>query len=291
MKKNLLSTLVLFFIGTCTVLAQWEKISQQFIEGINQPQYVFHKDLMGVFTQRGTEIVIYYSTNRGNYWKKIETPTKEQGLNVSKDIVALNSDGFFLIEREQQNPKLIVHRTANFGRTWVSDTLLTLESKVASFYSKDKELCIRTFSTFAYPSEYSILDTNYCYIFKNGKWVKDDKPVSVQNISKNRQWRIDGTKKQLIIDDLGGRRMANVDLTNYPGGSGYGFYVQDSMIIMIPNFTQRDTVYISNNLGKNWNISKYPDFPPLAIGIDGSTVYASSYRLRKTTDLGKLGYQ
>jgi uncharacterized repeat protein (TIGR01451 family) len=282
MKKNLLLTLVFFFIGTCTGWAQWEKISQQFIEGINQSQYVFHKDLMGVFTQRGTEIVIYYSTNRGNYWKRIETPTKEQGLKVEKDIVALNSDGFFLIEREQQNPKFIVHRTANFGRTWFSDTLFTLDLASISLYKKDNDICIRTT-----PILTSTIDTNYCFIFKNGKWAKDDKPISARKFSKNRQWSEDGAKNQLLVDDFNGKRLANIDLTNYPRGSGRGFYVQDSIVVMIPGFTQKDTVYISNNLGKTWNISKYPDFPPLAIGIDGSTVYASSYRLRKTTDLGK----
>jgi uncharacterized repeat protein (TIGR01451 family) len=281
MKKNLI-TLILCFVSLCSVWGQWEKISQQFIEGINQTQYVFHKDIMGVFTQRGNGIVIYYSTNRGNYWKKIETPFKGNPNSLSREYVSNNSEGFYLIEREQQNPQFIVHRTSDFGRTWVSDTLFTLDKAFISFYKKDNDVCIRS-----RPVLTNNLDTNYCYTFKNRKWVKDNYPIIHSDISKNRQWREDGMKNQLVVDDFEGKNLANIDLKNYNRGAGRIFYVQDSIVVMINNYTQTPTMYISNNLGKTWNVSEYPENPAQGISINGSTVYAYCRKLHKTDDLGK----
>ena len=282
MKKGLVFTLFLIFTGVYSVLGQWEKISQQFIEGYSQETYFFQKNLIGVFTQRGKEIVIYYSTNRGNYWKMIKTPFKGNPNSISREYVSNNSEGFYLIEREQQNPQFIVHRTFDLGRTWFSDTLLTLDKAFISIYKKDNDVCIRS-----KPVLTNSLDTNYCYTFKNGKWIKDNYPIIHSDISKNRQWRVDGLKNQLVVDDFEGKNLANIDLKNYPQGAGRIFYVQDSIVVMINNYTQTPTMYISNNLGKTWNVSEYPENPAQGISINGSTVYAYCRKLHKTDDLGK----
>ncbi len=284
MKKNLLCTILFVFVSICSGWGQWEKVTGQFIGTTNYPNYIFHKNTIGIFTMVGDRLVIFYSNNKTTNWKKIVTPVKsDEPINGN---VLLNSEGFFVLEKGLEQSNTIIHKTSDFGKTWTSDTLPASKSKSTGMYLKNQELCIRAFYQVSFPG-LSILDTNYCFVLKNGKWIKDNNPLVALSDSKNRQWWKDDLKNQLIISDFNGKLLANIDLSNRPNVDVGTIFAQDSMIIMVPFLSQGYDVFISNDLGKNWTMSRYPETPPLGIRINGSTAYAFSRNLHKTDDLGK----
>jgi uncharacterized repeat protein (TIGR01451 family) len=299
MKKGLLFTLVVMFLGIGSLMAQWDQMAEQdlidgsfkFSSGIDLAHF------KGV-TVIGTEIdgnnQLYYSKDIGKKWSKMKMPTT---TNNSKsgyfNQLVFNELGIFFVDKYNSVNAEVgveIYNTKDLGQTWQKFTVKFPALAVSDFFeltSVDSNVYL------LHLPNYGNYGVTYVYKFdiKNNNWAlfddlySDNKSEYGQfyNVSKNRivysKNSIVGNLNKVYILNSSNKaellkfnsKSPNEDYPNLRLKSA-NCIAEDSTIVYVYRKTEQDKTFyveVSINLGKTWqtstigNFDRFPSISPI----------------------------
>jgi uncharacterized repeat protein (TIGR01451 family) len=223
----------------------WENISPILLKetvDFKNSEVVHYKNITAAYRQSQDQAYIYYTTNFGVNWKKFKAPTIDRGFNDGKQI-ALNQDGFFLVNNSTINNKIVVFRTKDFGINWSVDSIKPSQPIVYTpkFIYREGVLNL-------------IESTNTAYKFINPNWEQSIK-ILKDNLSQNRRVVISDydnlNRRKAFIYNFADSLLATINVQ----ATLYTIYAQDSIIVLLERGTNAESFFTqtSPDLGRTWN--------------------------------------
>jgi uncharacterized repeat protein (TIGR01451 family) len=249
MKKILFTVICLVCMSLCPVSAQWENISPTLLKetvSFNNAEVVHYKNMTAAYRQSQGQAYIYYTTNFGVNWRKFKAPTIEASFLKEKQI-ALNQDGFFLVDNRIVNNKIVVFKTTDFGINWSVDSIQSIVNPLYNPVFGYREGVLNV-----------IENNNTSYKFSNSMWVPSKLLKGI--LSQNRRIAPvfdDFDRLKVSIYNFTDSLLATINVREAINYNFY-YYAQDAIIVALKKGYNSDTINIetSSDLGRTWNIVK-----------------------------------